>query len=125
MGTIFKHNNQLIQCRDLNKKLKKLRLSVSDIEIIKDDIPNDILEQEFVNLSRGIKILEDTDTNWKYYIFQNSKGYYLWGINKPSIQHYADMGFDISDYKLIDATYHPYEKYGNWNPEIKVGRWKT
>ena len=36
MGTIFKYNNQLLQCRDLKKKLKKMHLLESDVEIIKD-----------------------------------------------------------------------------------------
>ena len=52
MGTIFKYNNQLLQCRNLAKKLKKMHLLESDIEIIKDNIPEDVLEQEFVNLTR-------------------------------------------------------------------------
>ena len=52
MGTIFKYNNQLLQCRDLKKKLKKMRLSESDIEMIKDDKPNNILEKEFVNYTK-------------------------------------------------------------------------
>ena len=44
MGTIIKYNDKLIQCRDLEKKLKKLKINKDDIEIIKDNITNDYLE---------------------------------------------------------------------------------
>lgn len=124
MGTIFKHNNQLIQCRDLNKKLKKLRISATDIEIVKDDIPNDILEKTFVDLTREIKKEVEDDDRWHYFIFKNSKGYYLWGINKPDLSYIAKFGFDVSDYKLIDECIGSIaDKYMQWNPETKTG-WK-
>lgn len=56
MGTIFKHKNKYIQCRNLEKKLKKLKINKDDIEIIKDNIPNDSLELEFVNLTKKEKL---------------------------------------------------------------------
>lgn len=122
MGTIFKYNNQLLQCRNLAKKLKKMHLLESDIEIIKDNIPEDVLEQEFVNLTRIEKPEVEDPNAWTYYIFKNSKGYYLWGMNKPDINYIANFGFDISDYKLIDTCIgYIKSEYLKWNPETKTG----
>lgn len=59
MGTIFKYNNLPIQCLDLKKKIKKMKVSEDDIEIIIDDIPNDILENIFVAYMKCKKSLED------------------------------------------------------------------
>lgn len=53
MGTIFKYNDKLIQCQNLQKKLKKLKLSEDDIEIIKDNIPPEELEKEYCLLVNG------------------------------------------------------------------------
>ena len=69
MGTIIKYNDKLIQCCNLEKKLKKLKINKDDIEIIKDNIPNDSLESEFVNLTKKEKIEKDPDIV-KYYIFK-------------------------------------------------------
>lgn len=123
MGTIFKHNGKLIQCKSLQKKLKKLKITEADIEIVKDNIPEESLEKEFVLLERGEKILEDTDACWIHYIFQNSKGYYLLGINYPNIDYIKAFGFDISDYKLIKVCKgDPSSEYTKWNPETKTGK---
>lgn len=124
MGTIFKHNNQLIQCQNLQKKLKKMKLSLNDIEIIKDDIPNDILEKIFVEVTKASRPPQDTDVRWKIYIYQNSKGYYLWGVRNPSLNHYSEIGYDVSDYKLIDECLSGSipDEYFKWNPEVGTGR---
>lgn len=124
MGTIFKYNGQMLQCKDLQKKLRRMKLSESNIEIIQDNIPNEELEKTFVELTRVAKkeqTSEEEET--RYYIFQNSKGYYLWGINQPNIDYIKNFGFDISDYKLIDECIGsmPIEYY-KWNPETKTGR---
>ena len=47
MGTIFKYREKLFQCRDLKKKLKKLKLDENDIEIIRDNIKEDYLEYAY------------------------------------------------------------------------------
>lgn len=122
MGTIFKYNEQLIQCKNLQKKLKKLKIEESNIEIIKDNIPNDILEKTFVELTRDNKDINDTFNGWHYFIFANSKGNYLWGINKPDLEYIRKFGFDVSDYKLIDECIGKIPaKYKKWNPETKTG----
>ena len=61
MGTIFKYNNKLIQCRNLTKKLKKMHLQDSDIFIVLDNIPNDVLEQTCVEMVNDKKIEEPED----------------------------------------------------------------
>ncbi len=66
MGTIFKYNDKLIQCQNLQKKLKKLKLSEDDIEIIKDNIPPEDLEKEYCLLVNG-KIKEKEPTIEKVY----------------------------------------------------------
>lgn len=124
MGTIFKHNGQLLQCKDLQKKLKRMKLTEANIEIIQDNIPNDELEKVFVNLTKVVKIEQPViEENIIYYIFQNSKGYYLWGYNSSDINYYnRDFGFDVSDYKLIDTCKGTIkEEYRKWNPETKTG----
>lgn len=126
MGTIFKYKNKYIQCRNLEKKLKKLKINKEDIEIIKDNIPNESLELEFVNLTRKEKIEKDPDIV-KYYIFKNSKGNYLLGINKPDLTYIKKFGYNVSDYELIDTCTYPIpEKYMKWNPETKTGiKWQN
>lgn len=121
MGVIIKYNGKLIQCCNLEKKLKKLKINKEDIEIVKDNIPNDSLELEFVNFTKKEKIEKDPDIV-KYYIFKNSKENYLMGINKPDLTYIKNFGYDVSDYKLIDTCTYPIpKKYMKWNPETKTG----
>ena len=77
MGTIFKHNNNLIQCQNLQKKLKKLRLTENDIEIIQDNIPNEELEKTFCILVNGsIKEKEKTiEKIFKPYYYTNGENF--------------------------------------------------
>lgn len=122
MATIFKHNNVYIQCKNLQKKLKKLRLNIEDIEIIKDNIPDDKIEQEFVAITRIVKEEDNSDYVITYYIFENSKGNYLFGINKPNLDYIKHFGYDTSDYKIIDTCKGiPDKKYFKWNPDTKTG----
>lgn len=125
MGTIFKYNNQLIQCQNLQKKLRKLKISESDIEIIKDGIPNEILEKEFVNMTKSPENISE-DMMWIYYVYQNSKGNYLWNINIQNLDYIANFGLDVSDYKLVDICKGNLKsEYYKWNPETKTGiKWK-
>ena len=122
MGTIFKYNNQLLQCRNLAKKLKKMHLLESDIEIIKDNMTEDVLEQEFVNLTRIEKPEVEDPNAWTYYILKNSKRYYLRVMNKPEINYIANCILYSSDYKLIDTCIgYIKSEYLKWNPETKTG----
>lgn len=100
-----------------------MRLTEADIEIIKDNIPENELEKEFVNMTRVKKEEVNTASEVTYYIFENSKGNYLLGYNKPDISYYTrDFGFGVSDYKLIDTCIGEIpNKYRKWNPETKTG----
>lgn len=94
MGTIFKYNNQLIQCQNLQKKLKKLRISENDIEIIKDNIPNDTLEKEFVLMVNGK--IKDKEPN----ITQETKLYYYTdGVNFTGVFKSSDIPPQKSELK--------------------------
>lgn len=85
MGTIFKYKSVLYQCQNLQKKLRKLRLIESDVEIIKDDIPNDILEITFVELVNGKKIEEPEDE-------KEGSPYFYWN---PINNHVTGTGYGI------------------------------
>lgn len=85
MGTIFKYNNKLIQCQNLTKKLKKMRLQDSDIFIVLDNIPNDVLEQTFVEMVNGKKIEEPEDE-------KVGDPYFYWN---PLNNHTTGIGYGI------------------------------
>lgn len=76
MATIFKYNNQLICASNLEKKLKKMRISCDNIEILLSDI----LEN---NLSRIFNMLQENpniDLNYldsiKNNVFEKPKDEY-------------------------------------------------
>lgn len=122
MGTIFKYNNTLYQCQNLQKKLKKMRVSEDIIEIIKDNIPSEDLEKTFVELTRVVKKETEIDDKVWFYIFQNPDGDYLWGVNKPELTYIERFGFNTSDYKLIGkCLWDELYKYDKWNPTTKTG----
>lgn len=85
MGTIFKYNNKLIQCRNLTKKLKKMHLQDSDIFIVLDNIPNDVLEQTFVEMVNDKKIEEPEDE-------KIGNPYFYWN---PVNNHTTGIGYGI------------------------------
>ena len=85
MGTIFKYNNMLVQCQNLSKKLKKMRIQDSDISIILDNIPNDVLEQTFVEMVNGKKIEEPEDE-------KEGSPYFYWN---PINNHVTGTGYGI------------------------------
>lgn len=77
MGVIFKYNDKLIQCQNLQKKLKKLKLSEDNIEIIKDNIPPEELEKEYCLLVNG-KIKEKEpriEKVYKQYYYTDGKDF--------------------------------------------------
>lgn len=109
----FLYKGQKCYTNNLPKKLKRMKITENDIEILR----------EFDEAEKKVKVEEEIDVTWTYYVFQNSKGYYLWGINKPDITYIQKFGFDISDYKLIDTCKGTLPKeYYKWNPETGTGR---
>lgn len=75
----------LVQCQNLSKKLKKMRIQDSDISIILDNIPNDILEKTFVEMVNGKKIEEPEDE-------KEGSPYFYWN---PVNNHVTGTGYDI------------------------------
>ena len=109
----FLYKGQKCYTNNLPKKLKRMKITENDIEILR----------EFDETEKKVKVEEEIDDTWTYYVFQNSKGYYLWGINKPDITYIQKFGFDISDYKLIDKCKGTLPKeYYKLNPETGTGR---
>lgn len=95
MATIFKYNNQFIQCKDLNKKLRKMKIDADCIEIIKDDIPFEILEKTFVELTNGIKIEDEEEDKIGIPFF-----YY-----DPITKHTTGVGYSENPGKEIPAEW--------------------
>lgn len=108
----FLYKGEKCYTSNLAKKLKRMKITEADIEILR----------EYDEKEKKVKEDTEEDTVLIYYVFQNSKGYYLWGINKPDISYIEKFGFDISDYKLIDTCKGSMpSEYYKWNPETKTG----
>lgn len=108
----FLYKGEKCYASNLAKKLKRMKITQADIEIIREYDETEKIVKE-----------EDNDNIFTYYVFQNSKGNYLWGINKPDISYISNFGYDVSDYKLIDTCKGSMPlKYYKWNPETKTGR---
>lgn len=73
MAVIFKHKNKYYQAINLNKKLKRLKISEDDIEILFEGVQSE-LEKKFLELTRKEK--EIPDESW-----HNPKLYYFININ--------------------------------------------
>lgn len=46
MNTTFKYNNQIITTPNLEKKLKKMKLTLEDIEIIPNEVTKEKIEED-------------------------------------------------------------------------------
>lgn len=73
MGTIFKHNDRIYQATNLDKKLKRLRIDKSEIEIL-SEVDNSQLEKEYIKYTKEAKeIPEESWRNTRLYTFKNNK----------------------------------------------------
>lgn len=84
MPAIFKHNNKLIQCMNLQKKLKKMKISEDSIEIVwQGEATQNELEKRFVSLTTNKKEEQNDDEPFiKYYHFLNVKtGHKIHGVD--------------------------------------------
>ena len=69
--TTFKYNNQIISTPNLEKKLKRMKLSIQDIEILPEE---DIKKEEIVdNWQRPLVYLKSTLDNSVYTIYSETK----------------------------------------------------
>lgn len=75
MATIFKYKNKIYQAINLDKKLKRLKVSENDIEILfQGELSQSELEKKFLELTNSIK--EIPTENWhnpNLYYFKNIK----------------------------------------------------
>lgn len=106
MGTIFKHNNKLYQATNLNKKLKRLKIQLSDIEVLKE-VDNSELEKEFVKLTNEQK--EESTESWHnprlYYYLNPSTGYSITSI-------YPDLnvnGYERTSQEVLERLWNKTE----------------
>lgn len=68
MAVIFKYNNKIYQCMNLDKKLKKLRINKLDINILlEENLTKDELEAKYIELTKTIKEEDPTEEVIKYY----------------------------------------------------------
>ena len=73
MATIFKYNNEVYQCVNLKKKLKRLKIEESDIEILfEGELSQSDLEKKYLELTQVNEDIDDND-NVKLYYFINPK----------------------------------------------------
>lgn len=73
MGTIFKYNDKIYQATNLDKKLKRLKIDKSDIQIL-SEVDNSELEKEYIKYNQEQKNIPDE--NWhnpRLYYFKNNK----------------------------------------------------
>ena len=72
MQAIFKYNGKLIQCMNLQKKLKKMKLFLEDIELIwEGEISQADLEKKFNDLN-NIQKTTEVNYNYRYRIYSNT-----------------------------------------------------
>lgn len=75
MSTIFKYNNKYYQAINLDKKLKRLKISKEDIEVLfEGELSQSELEKKFLELTKKEETIEDKSWhNPKLYYFTNIK----------------------------------------------------
>jgi SOS response regulatory protein OraA/RecX len=101
MGTIFKYNNQLYQCNSLEKKLKRMKITQDDIEVIMDC---EDAEKWFNTLVNTQEKESEEDNIYKYY-FVNDKGESI-----TSIYNEVPEGYKPTTYKQLLEL---------WNKHVK------
>lgn len=99
MAVIFKHNNKVYQCMSLDKKLKKLRIDKSEIDILfKGDLTKDELETKFLEMTKETKVIEEEDDIKKYYFKNRIDNSIIISIY-PTLDNLRDV-ININDYDL-------------------------
>jgi hypothetical protein len=101
MATIFKYNNKLYQCINLEKKLKRLKINKEDIDILLDDLDSSELEEKYLNLLK--EDIEDVES------FTDTKLYYY--KSKDNQSYIISIYSSIEEMKQNDVGSFPYEQY--------------
>ena len=101
MATIFKHNNEVYQCVNLKKKLKRLRIDESDIEILfEGELSQSELEKKYLELTQVNEDDNVDDNDIKLYYFLNPKtGYSIMSIY-PTLDNLKDIE-NIEEYERV------------------------
>lgn len=87
MNTTFKYQNQIITTPNLEKKLKKMKLTLEDIEIISEE-----------------KKEEKEDTNWRtLYYFKNPKTGNIITSIYPNLDDLEEF-INVNDYVKIENS---------------------
>lgn len=99
MATIFKHKNEYYQCVNLKKKLKRLRIDESEIEILfEGELSQSDLEKKFLELTQVNDDEDDNENETTYYYFYNPKERkYIVSIY-PDLEH---LNENVNDYERI------------------------
>lgn len=75
MQTIFKYNNKLFQCMNLQKKLKKMKLTEDSIEIIwQGEATQNELEKKYNELTNGIPKEDSSKLGIIHYHYKDING---------------------------------------------------
>ena len=61
METTFRYKNKIITTPNLDKKLKRLKISINDIEIIQNEIKKELIEEEVVIDKRKVIVRSTID----------------------------------------------------------------
>ena len=107
MATIFKYKNEFYQALNLDKKLKRLKVSKDDVEILYEgELNQSELEKKFLELSNKKK--EDPKENW-----HDRRLYYY--INKKTGETISSIYSSIEEMKAHDVAknkqwYNDYER---------------
>lgn len=101
MATIFKYNNEYYQCVNLKKKLKRLRIDESKIEILfEGELSQSDLEKKFLELTQVNNDEDDNEDESNTYYFYNPKErMYIISIY-PDLEHLQEFE-NVDDYERI------------------------
>ena len=76
MATIFKYNDQIILATNLEKKIKKMRIQLSDIDILIENIPDNNMDRIFFMIKSNPNIDLNYLDSIKNNVFEKSKDEY-------------------------------------------------
>lgn len=102
MASIFKHKDKYYQTTNLSKKLKRLKIQESDIEILfEGELNQDELEKKFLELTKVEKeIPNESWHNPNLYEFYNPKDKTTILSIYPTLENLKEI-VSISEYEKI------------------------
>lgn len=110
MATIFKYKETIYQCMSLDKKLKRLKISREDIDILfEGELSSSDLEKKYLEYKNVKKETQEDDNEVRLYYFLNTKT----GESISSIYPELDPSYvkNVDDYER--CTKNDLER--NWN----------